>query len=1262
MPALLSVQAVVRRTKLTILLCGLLWPQMLVRGAERLWYPEVGFRWTGAQVLAQGRDGFRLLSSAHTGITFSNRLTEASIAANRVLANGSGVAVGDIDNDGLPDLYFCGLENSNVLYRNLGNWQFKDVTAEAGLQSERRFYRGAVFADVNGDGSLDLLVSTLSEGVLCFINDGRGRFTDRNAEAGTRRPSAATTLALADIDGNGTLDLYVANNRTNDMRDVGRISFSAVGGKPVIPQKDRNRFVLRGGQLAEYGEPDQLLLNDGTGRFQLAAWNGGAFLDETGKPLAAPPLDWGLSATFRDVNGDLAPDLYVCNDYWTPDRFWINDGRGRFRAIDKLALRKTSASSMGADFADLDRDGHLDFFVLDMLSRDLRLRKRQMFADKPMAAVIGAIDDRPQVMRNTLFRNRGDGTFSEMADFARIAASDWSWSPITLDVDLDGYEDWVISAGHFRDVQDMDAAREIAARQRSWNQFKDEAARQKAFTRELEAHYQLYPPLRMPIVAFRNLKDWRFQEVTEPWGLSHPAVRHGMATGDFDGDGDLDLVVNCLNGPAEIYRNEGSQGRVKVRLKGRAPNTQGIGAQVALINGVIPRQSTEIVSGGHYLSGSEAMAVFATGTTRAGMRIEVAWRSGRRTVVQNVAANRVYEIEEPQADAGGGAGERESVGASKTTNRQQPIADPPSPLASRIFKDVSDTLAHLHHEPDFNDFERQPLLPLRLSQLGPGIAWFDLDADGHDDLIIGTGTGAVPAVFRSNGRGAFERIAAAPATGVSSDTGGIVAWNDSNGRAAFIAGITGYESPSRHGAMQFRLSATQLEPVGPIGSEMTSGGAVALGDLDGNGQLALFVAGSVIPGRYPLGAASKIYRYNAGRWELDARNSLLLDNLGIVHGAVWSDLTGDGFPELLLACEWGPIRIFQRRGGALFDVTAEFGLSEFTGWWKGITTGDFDSDGRLDIAASNWGLNSPYQASKERPLTLLYGELSRPGILDVVETDYDGVTRQLTTSRQFLPVSASLPFLFERFTSHKSYSEASLAEVLGERMVLARRTEVRTLASCLFLNRGERFEKVELPLEAQLAPAFGVNVADFDGDGHEDVFLSQNFFPMQAEIPRLDAGRGLWLRGDGKGGLASVPGQVSGVAVYGEQRGAALCDFNEDGRIDLAVTQNGAATKLYQNIQAAPGLRIKLRGPSGNPHGIGAVIRLRFGDQFGPAREIHAGSGYWSQDSPTQVMSTPAIPTAVTIRWPGGRTTTTTLPANAREGVIGLDGSLTSRR
>ncbi len=1207
------------------------------RGAD--WHAGPGYRWAELEVPQAGKVGFTSLAPETTGILFTNQLDEASGAANRVLYNGAGVAVGDFDNDGLPDIFLCNLSGRNALYKNLGHWRFQDVTVEAGLAGLLPQTRGAVFADINGDGFLDLLISVTGRGVLCFLNNGRGGFSNITASAGTGSGYGSTTMALADIDGNGTLDLYVANYRPNDIRDVGRASVTMVRGRPVMAGTETNRFLMINGQLAECGQPDQLLLNDGQGHFSPVSWTGGTFLDEDGKALREAPLDWGLTATFRDVNDDGAPDLYVCNDYWTPDRFWINDGHGHFRAAPKLALRKTSASSMGVDFADIDRDGSVDFFVVDMLSRYPALRKRQGFAQPLMATPIGAIEDRPQVMRNTLFLNRHDGTFAEIASYANLAASDWSWAPLFLDVDLDGYEDLLIGAGHFRDVQDYDAEQEVRARQHAWKGFGSEAERQKAFTQELMEHYHLYPLLKMPIGGFRNRGDCTFEEVTQKWGLDQPGVHQGMALGDFDQDGDLDVVVNNLNGPALLLRNDCSRGRVAVRLKGRPPNTQAIGAKVTLVDGAVKRQTTEIVCGGHYQSGSDTEAVFATGTATGGMTLEVRWRNGARSLVTDVQANRVYEVSEDQAGP---------------ALVEKPAAEKP------VFEDATGLLAHSHHQIGFDDYERQPLLPFKLSQLGPGAAWFDLDGDGHDDLVIGTGGGGQPAVFRSDGRGHFSRWAAEPGLAFSNDTAGVVGWVDPSGARRLLAGLTGYEVKSDHAAMMLRLKGDTLDAGPSFAPEMAGGGALALGDMNGDGHLALFVAGGVVPGGYPQGAPSSIYRFEDGRWKLDEKNSRLLDHLGIVNGAVWSDLDGDGLPELILACEWGPIRVFRNRGGVLFETTKELGLEGYTGWWRGVTTGDLNNDGKMDIIASNWGLNSPYRADEKQPLVFLYGQLAQPGINDIIETEYAGGV--LTPRRQFAAIAGSLPFLRERFNSHKAYSEASLEQVLGDRQVLARRVSVNTLASMAFLNTGHSFRAVELPREAQFAPAFSVNVADLDGDGNEDVFLSQNFFDLEPEVARIDAGRGLWLRGDGRGQLAAVPAAKSGINVCGEQRGAALCDYDEDGRVDLVVTQNGAATRLFHNVGAAPGLRVKLRGPPGNPSGINAMLRLQFQDHQGPAREIHAGSGYWSEDSQTQVLATPSRPESLWVRWPGGRITTTRIPAQAKEVTVDTEGKLVSSR
>ncbi len=1175
-----------------------------------------------------------------TGVAFTNILGEWEGAANRVLFNGSGVALGDFDRDGRSDIFICGMDTPNALFRNLGDWKFKEVTRESGLAFDGKFYRGAVFADLNGDDWLDLLISTTGQGVLCFLNDGHSHFKDMSAVAGTVSRHGSVTLALADIDGNGTLDLYIANNRADDIRDRGKVDiYMSRDRQLVIPPSLADRLVVVQNRVLEYGEPDQLLLNDGQGVFTPVAWTNGAFLDEKGEPLNSEPRDWALTATFRDVNDDAAPDIYVCNDYWSPDRFWINDGHGHFRAVEDLALRHTSASSMGIDFADIDRDGHLDFVVLDMLSRDARLRKRQMLAQTPMASRVGVIDDRPQIMRNTLLHNRGDGTFEELADYAGLPGSEWSWSPTFIDVDLDGYQDLLIPAGHTKDVQDLDAAAAIQARQRSYASITDPAERQKAFTTDKMLNARLYPELEMPVVALRNRGNLTFEETTSIWGTDDLATHHGIALADLDNDGDLDFVVNNLGQAAGVYRNESTAPRVAVRLKGLPPNTQGIGAKVTFLNGAIPVQSEEVIAGGRYLSGSDPRLMFACGENASGMRIEVRWRSGKTSVVTDVRANRIYEIDEAFA-------------ASE-------VLAPGHPSPQPFFEDATGRLDHSHVEESFDDFVRQPLLPRKLSQLGPGVAWFDVNRDGHEDLIVGGGKGGRLALFLGDGRGGFKPDQTPPFNAVvTRDQTSILGWSNPMGHALILAGAANYEDGLPIGG-----AVRQYDPLAGAANDLipadpSSTGPLALADIDGDGDLDLFVGGRVMAGQWPEPASSRIFRNEAGRWVLDSTRSAALKHVGLVSGAVFSDLDGDGRPELLLACEWGPIRVFRILGGGLSELTEALGLDRFKGWWNGVTTGDLDNDGRLDIVASNWGLNGSYHPTSNHPVQVYYFDWSGANSVDIIETEFDPEIKETVPKRMRDSLAASLPWIVERFPTHKAFAEASISQLLGGDLKRTKVVDANTLGSTVFLNRGGRFEPVEMPAEAQFTAAFAVVVADMDGDGNEDVFLSQNFFATELGTPRLDAGRGLWLKGNGRGRLESVRGQDSGVEVYGEQRGAAVADFNEDGRVDLVVTQNGATTRLFENRRAVPGLRVRLRGPSTNPLAIGAVMRLAYSERSGPAREVRAGSGYWSQDSAVQVMAVSEVPANLTICWPAGNVTTTRLETRLREITVDQDGKV----
>jgi enediyne biosynthesis protein E4 len=1195
------------------------------------WQQGNGFRFARLSVPASGKTGFTLMPPEATGILFTNVLSEASVAKNRILENGSGVALGDVDGDGLCDIYFCRLEGPNVLYRNLGNWKFEDITESAGVACAGQYSTGAVLADVDGDGHLDLLVNSIGGGTRCFLNDGKGHFTELTGTRLVHR-FGSTSMALADIDGDGDLDLYVANYRTDTFRDRPpglEVRAQQVNGQIVVTPA--GRFIplssRQGGvEVVELGERDFLYLNDGHGRFAPVSWTNGSFLDEEGKPLKAAPQDWGLSVIFRDLNGDGAPDIYVCNDlFYFPDRIWINQRHRGFKAIEPTALRHVSLSSMAVDVADINRDGLDDIFVVDMISRSHAARARQR-PDRLKGLVTVPITDpnyRPEVAQNTLFLNRGDGTYTEIAQLSGLDATEWSWGAVFLDVDLDGYEDLLIPTGSFHDVQDADVLRENS-RLREGGSF-------EAILRS----WRRFPRLATGKLAFRNRGDLTFEDVSAEWGFNQIGISHGMALADLDNDGDLDLVVNNLHAAAGIYRNDSIAPRLAVRLNGKPPNRFGVGAKIKVLGGPVA-QSQQMACGGRYLSSDDFIRVFAAGSSD--LSIEVTWPSGKQTIVEHAQANCVYEIDEAAAT---------------------PAGVKPQPLEQPLFRDVSALLGHEHRDELFNDFERQPLLSCQWSQLGPGVAWLDFDADGWPDLVVSSGKGGHLALFRNNGQGAFSEVTnEIICQPVSQDQTSVLAWPGKKG-FQILAGSAAYEAPGPASpSLQFydpvekKISSLKL-------STNASVGPLAAADVEGNGSLDLFVGGRIVPGRFPEAASSCLLRQVDGKLVPDQANSVLFDKIGLISGAVFSDLDGDGVPELILASQWGSIRVFKNDKGNFHEITHQLGLDRFKGFWNGVATGDFDNDGRLDIVASNWGRNTKYQSHLHpQPLRLYYADFNGRGTLDPIEAFFDSAMNKVVPFADFETFSKALPFVLQRFATYRAFGDASVQELLGERFSMCRTLEVTTLDSMLFLNRGDHFEPVSLPIEAQFAPAFGLAVADFDGDGNEDVFLAQNFFDVDGETTRYDGGRGLLLLGDGKGRLHAVPGQESGIKIYGEQRGCAVADFDGDGRVDLAVAQNRGQTKLYHNEKAAPGLAVRLIGPGQNPSAVGAKIRLLAVSGASPVKEIQAGSGYWSHNSPVQIFGRASQYSEIRIQWPGGKETRVPVPPKAKSIVIAFDGKV----
>ena len=935
---------------------------------------------------------------------------------------------------------------------------------------------------------------------------------------------------------------------------------------------------------------------------------------------------------FRDLNGDGWPDIYVCNDMDSVDRIWINRRDGRFQAIDHFALRHTPLASMGIDFADINRDGKDDFFIVDMLAPD-HVGRQTLLPSRTMPAPPGVVyNNRPQYMRNALYLNRGDGSYAEIAQLAGLDASDWSWMPLFLDVDLDGYEDVLITTGIEQSIRDADARERLdkakAGRRLSRKEFFD-------FRRAL-------PKLDTPNHAYRNRGDLTFEETGAAWGFDSRQSSHGMALADLDNDGDLDVVINCMNGPALIYRNGSVAPRVAVRLKGREPNTRGIGAKIRFTGGPVP-QSQEMIAGGRYLSGDDAMRVFAAGRATNGLALEVTWRSGRSSVVADVKPNRVYEIDETSSAF---------------------VTNPPPAPQRKWFSDASSLIQHIHVEDHFNDFTLQPLITRRLSHLGPGVCWCDINGDGRSDLVVAAARGGEAGVFLNTG-GGFERIGVREVMGrLPDDQTAVVGWRSASGVMTLVLGLANYESATTNDppAMGFQISTNGVGELPRLPGQEASAGPLAVGDLDGNGHLALFVGGRVVGGRYPKPASSRLFRFVSGRFELDVERSRIFENVGLVSGAVFTDLTGDGLPELVLACEWGPLKIFRNERGRLEPwncpiVSSDPSVATFnqlTGWWNSIAAGDFDGDGRMDLVAGNWGRNDKHRRYLGQGLRVYYGDLNEDGIYELLQAYHDPPLNKLVPAHYFDTVARMMPWVREKITSYRAYSTSGVQEVFGERFTALQELGANTFDSMVFLNRGGRFEARPLPIEAQFSPIFGLCVGDLDGDGREDIFASQNFFGVDPETSRYDAGRGLVLQGDGRGGFRAVPAAEAGLAIDGEGRGAALADFDNDGRVDLAAAQGGSETKLYRNEHAQPGLRVRVVGTDGDVGAIGAVLRpVNAAGSSGPAREIRAGSGYWSQDSFVQVLGDRTNLAQLWIRWPGGRTNLVDVPPQAME--ISLD-------
>lgn len=1075
--------------------------------------------------------GFTRLPSTETGVDFKNQLTGDAFLTDAVAHNGSGLALGDVDGDQLVDIYFCGLQTPNRLYKNLGNWKFKEVETGPAACADQRS-TAATLVDVDGDADLDLLVNGIAAGTRLFLNDGTGNFSESN-NSGLSRTASATSMALADIDLDGDLDLYCAHYvdvmYTADptthyalARQNGNYVVTHVNGEPTSTPRLRNRFTVSStGKLRELPEYDGLYLNQGNGSFKAIQFEKGTFNSTAGKPVM-PPRDWSLAVMFRDMNADGFPDIYVCTDNASPDRVWINNGNGTFHTQEATALRHTSRSSMGIDFADIDRDGVDDFFVVDMFARDPHKRMTQLAKQYSEPVEIQYPYGRPRYNRNTLFMGRENGIFMETALMAGVAASDWSWCPVFMDVDMDGFEDLLVTNGFSFDVMDQDSQDQLRTLQISKHQ------RQRS--------RQFHPPFVTPNAAFRNKGDGTFEPADHAWGFNINGISNGMAIGDLDNDGDMDAVINQFNEEALILRNTTSAPRIKVSLLGNDLNTQGVGARIEFSQGN-RSQSQVMISGGRYLSSDPYSRMFAVPNANdENISITVRWPNNTTSRLTNIQPNHHYTIQQSSAE-----------------QAEQPSPPHPAP----IFSDISHLIQHpiaFQESPH----DTRTSTAYQVSEFSQGLAWHDIDGDGWIDLWISARRGEQPAIYMNQEGKSFQRKTPHPPT---PDTQGVArGWNDGQGgRFWLVANSYRETDPKRQSVIQI-FNGTSPTPVRDIEIGNVGISDLEVTDIDGDGDEDLFVATTSGWGRYPEAANAQVWINEKGVLQQSASWSTSFQSAGIITGAVFFHLNQDTLPDLALSTDWGSLKVFENSGNGFVEKTEANGLDSTQGWWTDIASGDFNGDGRTDLVATNRGNNTEFEINGSTNLRIYYGDNDQNGTMESIPAWQSDEHWFPFLDRNQL--STLLPDLPQRIPSHHQYAKTTIEEVLGDALDRFRWLEASIKTSTVFLSTEKGFSKIPLPIRAQLSPAFCVQVLDMNFDGHQDLFMGQNTFNSPPSLTRLDAGLGLACLGNGDGTFEVKHMKKLGVELPGETRHARIADIDQDQHSEIVVLQKNIGVSL----------------------------------------------------------------------------------------------------
>jgi enediyne biosynthesis protein E4 len=1042
---------------------------------------------------------FEAVTPSVSGIRFENLLNEDS-AVNYFtypyIYMGGGVAVGDINNDGLADIYFTGNRVKNRLYLNKGNLQFEDITDRAGVGSDGRWHTGITMADVNNDGWLDIYVSVAgiwaTRKNLLYINNGDLTFTEMAEAYGIADAGATTQATFFDYDGDGYLDLYTINYPPTSFQTM----------------MATYRYMMNTVKLED---SDRLYRNNGDGTFSDAT-------DAAG----LRSFGLSLSATVCDFNLDGRPDLFVSNDFATPDYYYLNNGDGTFRECSREMMRHTAFYGMGADAADINNDGWPDFIQLDMTPEDNYRAKANMAAMEPETfRTAVALGLHHQYMLNMLQLHAGIGPdglprFSEIAQMAGVDKTDWSWGPLLADFDNDGWKDMFVSNGTRREINNKDFFRSINESYYFGNQ-------ENRSPLELTL---LLPSEKIEKYIYRNRGDLTFEKAMDYWGLSFVGFTNGSAYADLDNDGDLDLVLNNLDTVSVVFRNlasdQGLHHYLRFRLEGPPANPSGLGTRIDLTAGGM-RQHQQLTLSRGFQSSSDPVVHFGLGRSELAETVEVRWPDGRIQRLTGVAADQIVTLR--HRDAG------------------EPEVAEPATAADPLFRDITAEagLRHRHVENHYDDFRLEPLLPHKNSEFGPRMAVADVNGDGLDDLFVGASVDSAGALYLQRPGGAFRLSPSRPweADKACEDLGAVFFDADGDGDVDLYVVSGGNEyapgAPEYRDRLYLNDGSGRFEKAEHALPDIRdSGMCVAVCDFDGDGDADLFVGGRLVPRQYPLAPGSRLLRNDSDAGgvrftDVTAGLAPALAGTGMVTSALWTDIDGDGDPDLVLAGQWMSIRVFVNEAAKLTERTRALGLAGTEGWWFALAAADIDGDGDTDLIAGNLGLNYRLKS----PIDLYAYDFDRNERLDIaIGYTQNGEVWPLH-EKSF--VAQQIPAINDKFPDYTSYARASLEDVYSRRD-LRRALHFRALefATCIAENQGDgRFRLRPLPNEAQISAVNGILVRDFDGDGRPDLLLAGNLHATDAESVRADASYGHFLWGDGQGGFTPVPNAACGLFISG---------------------------------------------------------------------------------------------------------------------------------